>query len=464
MVALNCETLVYLQASLSPAMADRGRGAIINIASTSAFQPIPFTATYAATKSFVLSLSEGTHNELGGKGVTVTAVCPGPVKTEFADQAGLEAATTSFPGFIWTDVEQVAREAVEGAEKGSRVVVPGIINRAGTVLGQHTPRSVVLPLAKRRGAPPSSPPTPLRPRRRARRRSPSRSPTRSPDDAWPRTTIRPPRPAQRGQGLQRHRDQEHEGRRQNARDHVGDERHRAARVGHPQAAGPELGEEVVVERDPVQDRLPEPALVRPGRREGRILGRQTVLFEQKAKRPRRQEQPTRPLGEGGPAVAAERSLPARPVGRGEGPSPVRPFDLDPLELRGEVDRARPALDPGAAPIAPVDEARAAAARLVGVDGRRKPDARLRRRGVALRSTGRRRRRRAGMTSKPLPLPRHTAQPLTSRAAPARASRGSARASRRAAHARARACTGGSRPGSCGAWRRRSALPSGHPRA
>jgi short-subunit dehydrogenase len=149
MVALNCETLVFLQASLSSSMADRGRGAIINIASTSAFQPIPFTATYAATKAFVLSLSEATHNELSGKGVTVTAVCPGPVKTEFAEQAGLGDANDKMPGFIWTDVEQVAREAVEGAEKGSRVVVPGLINRAGTIMGQHTPRAVVLPLAKR---------------------------------------------------------------------------------------------------------------------------------------------------------------------------------------------------------------------------------------------------------------------------------------------------------------------------
>jgi len=149
MVALNCETLVYLQASVSPAMADRGRGAIINIASTSAFQPIPFTSTYAATKAFVLSLSEGTHNELSGKGVTVTAVCPGPVKTEFAEQAGIGEANDKLPGFIWTDVEQVAREAVEGAEKGSRVVVPGLINRAGSIMGQHTPRSVILPLAKR---------------------------------------------------------------------------------------------------------------------------------------------------------------------------------------------------------------------------------------------------------------------------------------------------------------------------
>jgi short-subunit dehydrogenase len=149
MVALNCETLVYLQAALSPAMADRGRGAIINISSTSAFQPIPGTATYAATKAFVLSLSEATSAELGGKGVSVTAVCPGPVKTEFAEQAGIGEANDKLPGFVWTDVEQVAREAVEGAENGSRVVVPGLINRAGTILGRHTPRSVVLPLAQR---------------------------------------------------------------------------------------------------------------------------------------------------------------------------------------------------------------------------------------------------------------------------------------------------------------------------
>jgi uncharacterized protein len=149
MVALNCETLVYLQASLSPAMVERRRGAIINIASTASFQPIPGTATYAATKAFVLSLSEATHNELSGVGVSVTAVCPGPVKTEFAEQAGLGDANDELPGFIWTDVEQVAREAVEGAETGRRVVVPGLVNRAGTVLGHYSPRSLVLPLAKR---------------------------------------------------------------------------------------------------------------------------------------------------------------------------------------------------------------------------------------------------------------------------------------------------------------------------
>ena len=149
MVRLNCEALVELQARFTPPMVERGRGTVINVASTAAFQPIPGTATYAATKAFVLALSEGTHAELSGKGITVTAVCPGPVKTEFAEAAGLGDANETLPGFIWTDVEDVAREAVEGAARGNRVVVPGLMNRATALLGQHTPRSVVLPLAKR---------------------------------------------------------------------------------------------------------------------------------------------------------------------------------------------------------------------------------------------------------------------------------------------------------------------------
>ena len=92
MVRLNCEALLDLQARYTPGMVERGRGAVINVASTAAFQPIPGTATYAATKAFVLSLTEATHAELGGRGVTVTALCPGPVKTEFVEVAGIGGA------------------------------------------------------------------------------------------------------------------------------------------------------------------------------------------------------------------------------------------------------------------------------------------------------------------------------------------------------------------------------------
>ena len=149
MVRLNCEALLDLQARYSPGMVVRRRGAILNVASTAAFQPMPGTATYAATKAFVLSLSEGTHAEVKGMGVTVTALCPGPVKTEFAEIAGIGGAEDSLPDVFWSTSEEVARAAVAGLESGKRVVIPGAINRATAVTGQHTPRALALPLIKR---------------------------------------------------------------------------------------------------------------------------------------------------------------------------------------------------------------------------------------------------------------------------------------------------------------------------
>ena len=130
-------------------MVERGRGAVINVASTAAFQPIPASATYAATKAFVLSLSEAVHEELRGTGVTLTAVCPGPVKTEFTEVAGIRGAESQVPGIFWMSSETVARSAVDAAEKGKRAIVPGLLNRAGALTGQHTPRTFVLPIARR---------------------------------------------------------------------------------------------------------------------------------------------------------------------------------------------------------------------------------------------------------------------------------------------------------------------------
>jgi uncharacterized protein len=149
MLRLNCEALLDLQARYLPAMIARGRGAVINIASTAAFQPIPGTATYAATKAFVLSLSEAVHEELKGTGVSLTAVCPGPVRTEFTHVAGIEQAEDQLPGLFWMSSEAVAKAAVDAADQGKRAVVPGLINRATALTGQHTPRKLILPIAKR---------------------------------------------------------------------------------------------------------------------------------------------------------------------------------------------------------------------------------------------------------------------------------------------------------------------------
>jgi short-subunit dehydrogenase len=149
MVRLNVEAVVDLTERYLPGMTERGRGAIINLASTAAFQPLPRNATYAATKAFVLNFSEALHNELKGTGVTVTAVCPGPVRTEFADVAGIGDAEDRTPGLMWMSPEDVAEEAVSAAEKGKRAIVPGVFNLAGSVLGRHAPRTISLPLAKR---------------------------------------------------------------------------------------------------------------------------------------------------------------------------------------------------------------------------------------------------------------------------------------------------------------------------
>jgi len=149
MVELNCVALLDLQAVYLPQMVERGRGAVINIASTAAFQPIPGSATYAATKAFVLSLSEAVHEELKGTGVTLTAICPGPVRTEFPEAAGLGGAEEQVPGVLWASAESVAKAAVEAADDGKRAIVPGLLNRAGALTGQHAPRTLALPIAKR---------------------------------------------------------------------------------------------------------------------------------------------------------------------------------------------------------------------------------------------------------------------------------------------------------------------------
>ena len=149
MVRTNCEALVALTGDYLPSMVEHGRGAILNLGSLIAFQPMPFQATYGATKAFVLAFSEAIHEELRGTGVTVTALCPGPVRTEFGEAGGFGGADEKIPSWAWLSPDEVARAGVEGLEKGRRVVVPGTLNQAGALSGQHFPRGVLLPLLRR---------------------------------------------------------------------------------------------------------------------------------------------------------------------------------------------------------------------------------------------------------------------------------------------------------------------------
>jgi uncharacterized protein len=150
MVRLNVEAVVALCARYVPAMVDRGQGAVLNVASIAAYQPLPYQATYSATKAFVLTFSEALSADLHGTGVQVTALCPGPVPTEFGQNAGIDDGEwEGIPGFVLTSPEHNAAAAVSGMEKGRRVVVPGPLNQVTSVAGHFTPRSVLLGLVRR---------------------------------------------------------------------------------------------------------------------------------------------------------------------------------------------------------------------------------------------------------------------------------------------------------------------------
>jgi short-subunit dehydrogenase len=149
MMRLNCEAVVDLCARYAPAMVQRGRGAILNVASTAAFQPLPGQSTYAASKAFVLSFSEALHQELGRNGVAVTALCPGPVRTEFAEIAGIGRLESSTPSFLWATAQSVAEAGVDGLRANRRVVIPGGLNRVAALGGHHAPRALFLRAAGR---------------------------------------------------------------------------------------------------------------------------------------------------------------------------------------------------------------------------------------------------------------------------------------------------------------------------
>jgi uncharacterized protein len=157
-VRLDVEAVVALSSMFVPKMAERRRGAVLNVASVAAMQPLPFSAGYSAAKAYVLTFSEALHAELRPRHVTVTALCPGPVSTDFWAIAGWEMTggqsfEQTVPGIAWVTAEQAARAGVEGLENGSRVVVPGLPMRAAMAASRYVPNAIKLPtiaLARRR--------------------------------------------------------------------------------------------------------------------------------------------------------------------------------------------------------------------------------------------------------------------------------------------------------------------------
>lgn len=140
-VDVNVRAAVDLTRRFLPAMVERARGAVINVVSMSAFQPVPYLATYAASKAFLLSFSEAIAAELQGTGVAVQALCPGNIPTEFQAVAGTHRVR--FNRTPATSAETVVQASLEALDDRRLVVIPGLRDRLTVRLQPFLPRSLV---------------------------------------------------------------------------------------------------------------------------------------------------------------------------------------------------------------------------------------------------------------------------------------------------------------------------------
>jgi hypothetical protein len=147
MVNLNVRALTELSLRFTGSMA-RHKGGILNVASVASFMPGPGMAVYHATKAYVLSFSEALHQELKSQGVRVTALCPGPVETEFQARAGMPEGY--FPKFMARSARRVANDGYDGLMRGQRIVIPGFDNQMAALLARFAPRRALLSFMGRR--------------------------------------------------------------------------------------------------------------------------------------------------------------------------------------------------------------------------------------------------------------------------------------------------------------------------
>ena len=145
MMAVNIVALTTLTRALLPAMIQRKRGAILNVSSTAGFLPIRKLAVYAATKAYVTSFSEALRGEVRRSGVAVTALCPGPVATEFGEVAQRSSGKRERPSpkFVQVPVEEVVRAGLHAIQRDKPVVVPGLIMKIAMLLVRLTPMAIL---------------------------------------------------------------------------------------------------------------------------------------------------------------------------------------------------------------------------------------------------------------------------------------------------------------------------------
>jgi short-subunit dehydrogenase len=143
-IQVNVTALTLLTQKLLPLMIAKKRGAILNVSSSAAFLPIPEFSVYAASKAYVNSFSQGLREELRGTGISVCALCPGPVQTEFtqvAERPGQQRERS--PEFVYVSVENVARAGLDALERDRALVIPGFIMKLGMFFVRLMPMSIL---------------------------------------------------------------------------------------------------------------------------------------------------------------------------------------------------------------------------------------------------------------------------------------------------------------------------------
>lgn len=151
LVEVDIAAVVDLCSRFLPGMVDRGRGAVLNVSSLAGFGPLPGQAAYGAAKAFVLSYTESLRSELRGTGVTVTALCPGPVATTFGEVAGFSEGEreAALPSIMWKSADKVARAGIDALAADKGIVVPGRVNWFAAAACRVVPHGVLAPLLAR---------------------------------------------------------------------------------------------------------------------------------------------------------------------------------------------------------------------------------------------------------------------------------------------------------------------------
>ncbi|MGP3928076.1 SDR family NAD(P)-dependent oxidoreductase [Streptomyces sp. 8N616] len=146
MLKVHCEAVLRLTSAAAEGMRERGRGGVVNVASVAAFVP---RGTYGASKSWVVQFTQGAARDLAGSGVRLMALCPGFVRTEFHERAGM--GTENIPGWMWLDADKVVAAAMQDLARGRTVSIPDARYKALMGLAKLAPRGALGGISSRTG-------------------------------------------------------------------------------------------------------------------------------------------------------------------------------------------------------------------------------------------------------------------------------------------------------------------------